>query len=705
MPPKKINVRMNQTRSFKKYQIETNFEEELPEEEELPQEEEVPQEEEHGAAGSGRSYITPVLFYGAARGSRFALIAQAIEDDRNHDFEGFGQEPLQLRPEPPLPLPFEDERNHEFEGFGQEPLELQPEPPLPLYTNTALLKRKTLLLNNRRYCDSLETTITSNDQHVGMAFIPNQAILDLANKFRCPELGCMEFDQDNDVSLTHIQLDTKITVTCHSCDQVLYLYDPVKVINNVRVCPGTAGVVDQCMATGSGHIGVQRFAFGAELAGQLNTYQWEKYSRCQGQQSLKMYEEHLPIVNQCVRDSAHERDVFSDDDGIMDVDVSYDGTWLTRGHKSNLGMGFVIEADTGFVIDHNVLSKFCQACDRIKKTHADNADDREAALVLHKDRGNCLSNYNGVSGGMEKENAVRMWDRSIEKNGMRYTKFISDGDSNAYNAVRDRDPYDGKSIEKLECVNHVQKRLGSRLRKLKKETFIEVTNEATGKTTKRCTIGGRGKLTDDTIERLTGYYGAGIKRTVGTTVQEMKKACLSGFKHVTSSDANPDHEYCEEGEGSYCFYNKALAKNQVPPSHSTMKVKCTLDPTERQKVMTIYKDLSSDELLHKCVSGKTQNPNESIHQKVWNKLSKTKHYGLKTAEYSAAQTVVEHNLGYEYAMKHGKMDFGAQMPSSVAEGSERRDKQRIRHSVTPKPKKKRYANAPQQDEDYGPGEH
>lgn len=224
-----------------------------------------------------------------------------------------------------------------------------------------------------------------------MVIIPNQAMLRLARKFRCRELGCMEFDQDIDVSLTHIQLDTKITVTCHSCDQVLYLYDPVKVIHNVKVGPETAGVVDQCMASGSGHIGIQKFSFGAELAGQLNTYQWKMFSHCRGQQSLKMYEEHLPILNQCVCDSAHERDVSSDNDGIMDVDVSYDGMWLTRRHKYNLGMGFVIEADTGFVMDHNILSKFSQACDRIKKKHADNTDDREAALVLYKDRGNCSS--------------------------------------------------------------------------------------------------------------------------------------------------------------------------------------------------------------------------------------------------------------------------------------------------------------------------
>lgn len=185
----------------------------------------------------------------------------------------------------------------------------------------------------------------------------------------------------------------------------------------------------------------------------------------------------------------------------------------------------------------------------------------------------------------------------------------------------------------------------------------------------------------------------------------MKKACLSGIHHATSTDANPNHEYCPKGKESYCFYNKTLANNKVPASHKGMKVWCTLDAAEKEKVMHIYEDLTSDELLQKCLSGKTQNPNESIHQKVWNKLPKIKHHGLKSAEYSAAQTVVEHNLGYEYAMKHGRLEFGIETPSSVASGSRQRDTERIRHSVTPKPKKKRYANAPQRDEEYGAGEH
>ena len=49
---------------------------------------------------------------------------------------------------------------------------------------------------------------------------------------------------------------------------------------------------------------------------------------------------------------------------------------------------------------------------------------------------------------------------------------------------------------KKECVGHVQKRVGTNLRNLKKEH-------------KR--IGGKGKLTNSAIDKLQNYYGIAIR--------------------------------------------------------------------------------------------------------------------------------------------------------------------------------------------------
>ena len=49
-------------------------------------------------------------------------------------------------------------------------------------------------------------------------------------------------------------------------------------------------------------------------------------------------------------------------ENVVDVTVSFDGTWHKRGFTSNYGVGIVIDAMTGFVLDYTVLSKYCQAC-------------------------------------------------------------------------------------------------------------------------------------------------------------------------------------------------------------------------------------------------------------------------------------------------------------------------------------------------------
>ncbi|KAK3765293.1 hypothetical protein RRG08_062853 [Elysia crispata] len=57
----------------------------------------------------------------------------------------------------------------------------------------------------------------------------------------------------------------------------------------------------------------------------------------------------------------------ADPQTLMDIAMSYDGSWLTRGHTSLIGVGFVIEVLTGLVLDAYVKSSHCQVC-LIKET-------------------------------------------------------------------------------------------------------------------------------------------------------------------------------------------------------------------------------------------------------------------------------------------------------------------------------------------------
>ena len=66
-----------------------------------------------------------------------------------------------------------------------------------------------------------------------------------------------------------------------------------------------------------------------------------------------------------------------------------------------------------------------------------------------------MKNYSSSSGDIEAAVAEHIFGRRLEKK-LRYTVFISDGDSSAYNAVckmnEGKGPYGGIIIEKAECT-------------------------------------------------------------------------------------------------------------------------------------------------------------------------------------------------------------------------------------------------------------
>ncbi|GFT41064.1 uncharacterized protein TNCV_1098281 [Trichonephila clavipes] len=66
---------------------------------------------------------------------------------------------------------------------------------------------------------------------------------------------------------------------------------------------------------------------------------------------------------------------------------------------------------------------------------------------------------------MEPVGAYRIFARSEDHSMLRYTDYYGDGDSKAFDAVKDI--YGKDSVTKLECIGHIQKRVGTRLRKLK----------------------------------------------------------------------------------------------------------------------------------------------------------------------------------------------------------------------------------------------
>ncbi|GFT68070.1 uncharacterized protein TNCV_1538671 [Trichonephila clavipes] len=200
---------------------------------------------------------------------------------------------------------------------------------------------------------------------------------------------------------------------------------------------------------------------------------------------------------------------------------------------------------------------------------------------------------------MEAVGAFRIFEWPLIKRDLQYTKYYGDGDSKGFLQVKDI--YGENSVTKRECIGHIQKGVGSRLRKLKKNTKG---------------LGRKGKLTDKFIDKLQNYYGIAIRSNVGC-LEKMQSAVITAFFYCCSRNKNPMHGQCQTGKDSWCKYKQALCDGKVYVhktaglSNSVIKV---IKPT--------YLALFDKEFLKKCLHGKAQNNNESFNNVLWSILPK-----------------------------------------------------------------------------------
>ena len=314
-----------------------------------------------------------------------------------------------------------------------------------------------------------------------------------------------------------------------------------------------------------------------------------------------------------------------DDQGILDIAVSYDGAWQRRGFSSHNGVGSVIDLLTGLPVDFEVLSNFCSKC--ATKTNSDQHWEE-------KHKPSCSKNYEGSSGSMEVECALRIWKRSIEEHSLRYTIMLSDGDSKAYDAVSAANVYGvDVLIEKEDCINHVAKRMGTALRKLASVSKAQKT-----------TITGKGKLTNMKIKKIQNYYGKAIK-LYSSDVPLLQKRIMGILLHLSSTDEQPKHAHCPPGESSWCFWQRAIASSKEPGSHKGHE---TLPVEIGKKLVPIFQRLSDPKLLNRCSRNMTQNANEALHSILWKIVPKSVYVGRKTMQTAMALAVCKYAMGASF---------------------------------------------------------
>ena len=331
--------------------------------------------------------------------------------------------------------------------------------------------------------------------------------------------------------------------------------------------------------------------------------------------------------HESIRAAYKEIGIVPDDQGVLDIAVSYDGTWQKRGHSSHNGIGCAIELLTGLPIDYEVLSNFCLKC-KITSEDPSTTDEWKAA---HAD--NCPRNFTGTANAMEVEAVKRIWQRSVEKHKFRYTTILSDGDSKSFLALAESNMYGDIAIHKEECVNHVSKRMGTALRNLIDDCK-----------SRKESISGKGKLTAVKITKIQNYYGRAIKDHCND-IELMKKRIYAILFHMSSSHLFPKHHHCPPGEKSWCFWQRAIAKGSTPGSHSEHE---TLSPDVGQKLVPIFRRLTEENLLKRCTRNRTQNPNESLHNIIWRLCPKSTFVGRRTVETAATLAICQFSMGASF---------------------------------------------------------
>ena len=348
-----------------------------------------------------------------------------------------------------------------------------------------------------------------------------------------------------------------------------------------------------------------------------------------------------------------------DADGVKEVTVSVDGSWQRRGYASLNGVITVIS--NGKCIDTQTMSKNCKSCSYWDKRKTIPGYDEW--LATH----HCVLNHKGSAGSMESAGALEIFKRSVDLHRLRYTVYRGDGDSKSYKDMVNYDPYPGYTIVKSECVGHVQKRVGARLRSLKQSYKGKLLVDK-----KRFT--GVGRMTDKVINTLQNYYGMCIRQNKGD-LYGMKKSVASLIHHCSEDDNDDNrHKYCPATGDSWCKYQADKINNT-----STYKKSINIPKAISDIIMPIFswKDLGSDSLLEKCLHGETQNANESFNNVIWTKCPKNVYVGRKMLEIGVASAVLHFNDGGKGLLevyKNLKLSTGY----FVFEGLAKTDKLRVK---------------------------
>ena len=319
----------------------------------------------------------------------------------------------------------------------------------------------------------------------------------------------------------------------------------------------------------------------------------------------KLYRTYSNVAYQSISKAAEEISIIPESDGIKNVTARFDVAWQRRGYSS---LNEVVTCiSEGKVLDYEVLCKVCPQCKYWNKKK--NTAEYEE-WKLYRD---CTTNHTGSAGSMEAAGVVNIFKRSVETKKLRYTTYLGDGDSKSFKDIVELNIYPGHEVEKHECIGHVQKRVGYRLRTYESDYKSILLSD-------HKKLSGAGRLTNKVMNTLQNYYGMVIRSNVGNLYQ-MKKGIAAIIHHSSEylvkvdgsdkkvRDDDARHKFCPEGLECWCKYQKQKVAGEI-----SYKPKINIPEAIRDVIKPIFsnEDLAADDLLNKCLHGQTQSANEAF---------------------------------------------------------------------------------------------
>ena len=147
-------------------------------------------------------------------------------------------------------------------------------------------------------------------------------------------------------------------------------------------------------------------------------------------------------------------------------------------------------------------------------------------------------------------------------------------------------------------MGHVQERLGTALRTYKKNMKGQKMEDG-GR------VQGRGRLSDNVIDKMQKYYGRAIRENSGDLHKMKTRIWAIVYQMIKdeSSSLEEQHKLCPKGEDTWCKFWK---------DRTSYKEDNCLPSVFIEELKPIFIRLTNDDLLKRCLQGQTRNRNESV---------------------------------------------------------------------------------------------